>query len=137
MAMHKLMPRDLIRFLIVGIGSNILNYGVYEAIYRTEGTVAVASILGYLIGLINSYYFGKIWAFKKKKSIEDRPLSEIFRFCCVYAVGGAVMSFITFGSKQIFGLDYRLCWLLGAFFAFINNYAGSKWIVFKLDKNGN
>jgi NDP-sugar pyrophosphorylase family protein/putative flippase GtrA len=131
-----LIPTDLNRFLMVGVGSNILNYAIYVAVYWMSGVVATASVLGYLGGLFNSYYFGKVWVFKKTEPEISQALNflEIFRFCCVYALGGAGMSLITYGLNRFYNLDYRLSWFFGVGFACVNNYVGSKWIVFKSQK---
>jgi putative flippase GtrA len=121
-----------VRFAVVGFGSNILNYGVYAAAYWLGLYITVASVLGYLVGLFNSYYLGKVWVFKKNL-LPNKALNapEILRFCLVYTVGGIGMCLITDALNRLLGVDYRLSWFFGAGFAFVNNYAGSKWIIFK------
>lgn len=96
--------------------------------------IASATVLGYICGIFNSYYFGRNWVFKNNCGInEKRPLHlpQIFRFWFVYAIGGAGMALISAGLVHWYGVDYRLSWFFGAVFAFVNNYWGSKYVVFK------
>jgi len=119
---------ELSRFLVVGIGSNVLNYIAYLFTYMLGTSLAIASGVGYLVGLYNSYYFGKTWVFNRYDL--DRK-SAITRFTIVYALGGIGMSIIIEGLGQASDLDYRILWFFGAAFAFANNFLGSKWFVFK------
>ncbi len=123
-----MLKSEIKRFLVVGIGSNILNYLAYYLIFITGFSIIVASAIGYLVGVFNSYYFGSTWVFCEKGKIN---LMSFLIFIGVYLIGGAGMVLIIDFTYSILLLDYRMCWLLGAIFAVINNYIGSKFLVFK------
>lgn len=127
---------ELARFLIVGVGSNLLNFLVYLLAHASGAPLVVASVAGYLAGLLNSYYFGRSWVFDAGDRIDRLA---ILRFTVVYAIGGIGMSVIIEMLDRTQGLDYRASWFFGAVFAFTNNFLGSKWLVFKGRKthNGN
>jgi putative flippase GtrA len=46
-------------------------------------------------------------------------------------VGGIIMSVIIGLLNNQFEIDYRICWIIGASFAVLNNFFGQKLIVFK------
>lgn len=125
------IDRQLARFLIVGVGSNILNYLVYYLAYTPGAPLVIASALGYLAGLLNSYHLGRVWVFDVRANTAG--IAPI-RFALVYAIGGIGMSGIIEILDRTLGWDFRVCWFFGALFAFVNNFIGSKWLVFKEGK---
>lgn len=129
--------KELFRFLFVGIGSNLINFGVYLSIHSLGISLFSASIAGYSAGLIVSYHFGRVWVFGGKFNVSKR---NIFLFFFVYAIGGLGMSVLIEQLDALTDLDYRICWFFGAIFAVINNYIGQKWLVFNrrmVTNNGN
>jgi putative flippase GtrA len=90
--------------------------------------LVLSSTLGYVVGLVNSYYLGKIWVFNSKSKISFK---EVIKFLIVYLIGGIGMVAIIWVLSDKYNIDYRLSWLFGAFFAVINNFFGSKFIVYK------
>ncbi|MEI7993360.1 MAG: GtrA family protein [Methylococcaceae bacterium] len=126
--------KDLCRFLVVGIGSNLMNFGVYLLIHSMGISLFSASVAGYSAGLIVSYHFGRVWVFGGKFKISKQ---NIIRFFIVYAVGGLGMSVLIEQLDRVTNLDYRICWFFGAIFAVINNFIGQKWLVFNRREKNN
>jgi putative flippase GtrA len=120
--------KQLLRFMIVGTVSTLLNFLTYYLVYKAGVNLVIASVLGYMVGLINSYQFGKIWVFESKG---NEAKYVLLRFALVYAIGGAGMSGIVEFLDQTLSWDYRICWFWGTAFAFTNNFVGSKLLVFK------
>jgi len=119
---------QIIRFLVVGLISNALNFGVYSLIYLLTLQINLASFLGYLVGLINSFLFSKIWVFRNSKRIS---LSKaFFLFTIIYWVGGIQMILIINFMNNATG-NFRIAWFLGALFAALSNFLGSKYILFR------
>ena len=87
----------------------------------------MAAIFGYLAGNINSYIFGKNWVFK---SSINTNFYIVIKYLMVYLFGGLLMS-STKNFLSINGIDHRLAWGIGLFFTTLNNFYGSKYIVFK------
>jgi putative flippase GtrA len=88
----------------------------------------VSSVVGYSLGVLSSYYFGKVWVFESEQVFK---LSEMFKFMLIYIIGGLGMTLIIIWLNQDLNIDYQVSWIGGAIFAIINNYLGSKYIVFK------
>jgi len=122
------MRGDLLRYLLIGIVSNSINFFIYFSAYFLGGPLFTSSLIGYLGGVIFSYHFGRIWVFGQKF-----PLcrASILRFVAVYSVGGLGMSSLIFFLSLYLEFEYRVSWLIGATFAFCNNFIGQKLIVFQ------
>ena len=116
------------RFVIIGIVSNILNFTFYTLIFLIFSNIVVSSVVGYSLGVLSSYYFGKVWVFESEQVFK---LSEMFKFMLIYIIGGLGMTLIIIWLNQDLNINYQVSWIGGAIFAIINNYLGSKYIVFK------
>ena len=122
--------KTLLRFLLVGLGSNFINFAIYLML-ESWGSLFLASMAGYISGLFVSYHFGRIWVFGRKFLITQK---NIFSFLIVYAIGGLGMSGLIEVFSVTTSIDYRINWLIGASFAVLNNFFGLKWFVFKGNK---
>jgi putative flippase GtrA len=119
---------ELIRYLFVGIGSNVMNFIIYLIFCAVGFSLLIASLTGYAAGLTMSYHFGRIWVFGKKFEISKQNLIS---FAAVYVTGGVGMSALIEYLDKATGMDYRISWLFGAGFAVVNNFVGLKYFVFK------
>lgn len=129
--MYKFFKKNnlqILRFIISGVVASLANYLVYVSCYLAIKNIVLASISGYLIGLLVSFVFAKIWVFKnrlKEPIIKSFPL-----FCLIYFLGGIEMFCIIVFLNQLID-NYRIAWLFGAIVGASNNYLGSKYILFK------
>lgn len=127
------MTEGLIRYLIVGVGSNLLNFALYSIAFLLNIPLLLASGLGYSGGLFCSYHFGRTWVFEQRFAITSR---NIIRFIGVYLIGGIGMVALIEVTFKKFEFDYRVSWIFGAIFALVNNFLGLKFFVFNRAKNG-
>ena len=123
--------RELIKFGIVGLCSTFFNYITYIILYFLSGKIILASIIGYSIGLFNSYQLGKKWVFKVKSSSNK---SLITSFLLVYAIGCFISSTIIFTINRVYD-TYNIAWIIGTSYSVLNNFIGSKFIIFKRERN--
>lgn len=126
--MIALLNIDLLRFLFVGVGANLINYSIYMFLYWVGIPLFIASAAGYVAGLICSYHFGRVWVFGDKFDISK---GNVFRFLAVYAVGGLGMCSLIELLVRTSVMNHQASWLVGAAFAVINNFFGLKKLVFK------
>ena len=119
---------QILRFLVSGLIASGLNYLVYISIYIIFKNILLASICGYLTGLIVSFIFAKIWVFKRKSKLPT--ISSFSMFCVIYFLGGIEMSFVIIILNQLID-NYKVAWIFGAFIGALNNYFGSKYFCFK------
>ncbi len=130
---YSLIRNTFIRFAIVGVLSNILNFSVYVIVFLLSTNIVFSSVLGYSIGLFNTYLLGRMWVFNSE---QPNQFKEVVKFLVVYFIGGAGMTLIIVWLNNELNIDYKASWIGGAIFAIVNNYLGSKYIVFKKHKKG-
>tara|TARA_B100001027_G_scaffold209115_1_gene174973 strand:+ start:385 stop:759 length:375 start_codon:yes stop_codon:yes gene_type:complete len=121
------LEKQFIKFIIIGCKSTLINYGLYFILYKTTYNIILASTSAYLAGNVNSFIFGKKWVFKSS-AINNNFI--FIKFLMVYLFGGYLFSTIT-NYLSLKGIDHRLAWLIGISICTVNNFLGSKYMVFK------
>ena len=119
---------ELLRYMLVGFGSNLINFILYLICNSVGISLFISSVISYSIGMITSFHFGRIWIFSKKFEIDKK---NVIRFTIVYIIGGLGMSVLIDLLNKTMEMDFRISWLFGAAFAVLNNFLGLKWFVFK------
>ena len=122
---HKI---QISKFIIVGIVSSILNFLVFKSIYIFTSNINLSSILGYCIGLLNSFLFSSKWVFSNNRFI--RLDKAFIKFALIYALGGIEMT-MTINVLYMLSTNHIIAWLFGACLAAINNFLFSKYLIFK------
>jgi len=112
----------------VGVFSSVLNFLVYKSIYIVTANINLSSVLGYFIGLLNSFLFSSQWVFSNNRRIRlDRAF---IKFVSIYALGGLEMTIIINVLYEL-SANHIIAWLCGASLAAINNFLFSKYLIFK------
>ena len=129
--MYKFIKRNnqqILRFIISGVNASSLNFFSYRALYLIFKNILFASISGYCIGILVSFLFAKSWVFKISSS---QPLvKSLYLFCLIYILGGIEMSLVIVFLNRLIE-NYKIAWFFGALIGSINNYLGSKYLLFK------
>ena len=128
--MYKFFDKNkfqIIRFFFAGCLASGLNFLVFNTVFFISKKIFFASYLGYLTGIVFSFIFSKYWVFDKK----SKPLStkSFLIFCLIYLAGGLEMSLVINLTIQVIN-DHKIAWFLGALVGALNNYFGSKYLVF-------
>ena len=129
--MHKFLKinnQQILRFIVSGVIASILNFLSYRSLYLIFNNILFASIAGYSIGILVSFIFAKLWVFKN--SGRQSIVKSFSLFCLIYLLGGIEMSFVILFINQLID-NYKIAWLFGALIGSINNYLGSKYLLFK------
>ena len=118
---------QILKFSLVGLGSTFLNFCIFSIIYRFTSIINLASVLGYLSGLLTSFYLSNNWTFtnSKYKNISY----TLILFVLIYFIGGLEMTLIINIVDNLIQ-NHRIAWICGAFFAAMNNYLCSKYFLF-------
>ena len=129
--MYKFLKRNnqqILKFFASGVIASSLNFICYWAFYRILNNILFASISGYLVGILLSFIFAKLWVFKTSNS---KPLVKSFSlFCLIYFLGGIEMSLVIVFLNGLIE-NYKIAWVFGAFVGSLNNFLGSKYFLFK------
>ncbi len=119
---------EIFRFILSGLISTCINFFVYNFIYIIFKNIIFASIFGYSTGLLSSFIFAKIWVFRDNS--QNKIFKSFFIFCVIYFLGGLEMSLIIYFLNNLV-INHRISWLCGTFIGALNNYLGSKYLLFK------
>jgi len=122
---HKV---QISKFLIVGAFSSVLNFLVFKLTYIFTLNINLSSVLGYCIGLLNSFLFSSKWVFSNTRYI--RLDKAFIKFALIYILGGIEMT-ITINVLYVLSANHIIAWLFGACLAAINNFLFSKYFIFK------
>ena len=129
--MYKFLKRNnrqILKFLVSGVIASSFNFISYVSLYLISKDILFASISGYCIGIVVSFIFAKSWVFK---SNFRQPLVKSFSlFCLIYFLGGIEMSLVILFLNRLIE-NYKIAWLFGALIGSLNNYLGSKYLLFK------
>jgi putative flippase GtrA len=72
---------QFIKFAVVGVLNSAIQYLVFLLLYSLAGTqYLVASIIGYVAGMLNSYVLNRRWTFGSRN---QQLLTELGRFVAV------------------------------------------------------
>ena len=124
----KIKTQELKRFLVIGLGSNIINFSVYYILIIFGLNLSLCSFTGYFAGVIFAYHFGRVWIFGQKFKVTPR---SIILFALVYTLGSIFMTLIINFLVLKINFGYKLSWLFGAGAAAINNFLGMKFLAFR------
>lgn len=73
-----LLRSSLLRYLVVGVGSLVIDYGLLLFSYHVLGfELAVAATLGFLVGLIANFIMNKLWSFQETSRSVKRSLYQL------------------------------------------------------------
>ena len=129
--LYKFLKRNnqqILKFFVSGVIASSLNFISYRTSYLIFKNILLASISGYFVGILVSFIFAKSWVFEKKSS---KPLVKSFSlFCLIYFFGGIEMTSVIVIINLLID-NYKIAWLFGALIGSINNYLGSKYLLFK------
>ena len=118
---------QILKFVVVGLGSSIINFCFYSIVYSLNLGINLASLIGYICGLLNSFYFSDTWVFSRSRN--KRNKYALILFFVIYFVGGLEMTLII-NIVDKFIQNHTIAWICGAFIAAMNNYFGSKYLLF-------
>jgi putative flippase GtrA len=130
------------RFFLVGTLNTFVDLGVLNGLMWISGIYSgifysIFKGLSFLAASTNSYFWNKHWTFEKKEEVFAHQ--EYFKFLVIVSIGFlinvGIASFIVNVIGPQFGISEELWANVGAFvavfFAWMWNFTGAKFIVFK------
>jgi putative flippase GtrA len=77
------VQRQLIRYIVVGLASNLLCYLVYLGLTRLGMNPKLAMTVLYGVGVLQTFFFNKRWTFEHGGAQRD----VFYRYCAAYSFG--------------------------------------------------
>ena len=124
--MSNLKIKELIRFIVVGIFSTLINFLVYYFFISINLIVELSAIIGYVTGIFISFIFGKIWVFSNHDS---KVKIQLIKFFILYIFSLTIYTIIISHYNQQLGKIFS--WFIAISISTIINFIGSKYVVFK------
>jgi len=119
---------QIIRFISAGLFASVINFLIYNLTYELFKIIELSAISGYFSGLLYSFIMAKFWVFKDR-SRKNIP-KKFSIFITIYILGGIEMSLIIILINYLIN-NHNIAWLCGACIASLNNYLGTKILLFK------
>jgi putative flippase GtrA len=122
------IPRDLIRYLSVGVINTLVGLSViYLCMYALHATDTIANLAGYSVGLLCSFVLNRRWTF----SSQDPITSQLVRFLLVLLVAYLANLGTVLGLTRLFGLNRYLAQAIGTGPYTAIGYLGSRFFAFR------
>ena len=120
---------QFVKFGLVGILNTLVHYLVFYLLFRVAGiAMIVASAVGYMSGVLNSYLINRKWTFKATGSGYG---TEFVKFFVVNLVSLGVNLLSLQFLVSSFGMMPEISQVLAIFCSLLVNFSGNKWWTFK------
>ncbi len=70
--------KQFLKFGIVGVSNTLISLGVYYLLYFIGVNYLIANTMGFIISVLNSYYWNNRYVFKKTQKGHLKPLMKTF-----------------------------------------------------------
>jgi short-subunit dehydrogenase/putative flippase GtrA len=124
------LARQALKFGLVGILNSAITYASFLLLYRFFGLGEYASnAASYLLGLLNSFLWNKLWTFKSKGF---KPIEAVW-FALVFLVSYA-LQLCAYRALRLAGLPGELAQLIAMAAYTAANFAGNRTLTFGKEK---
>jgi putative flippase GtrA len=122
------LRHPLARFVVVGCANFVVSFAAFYASYRfmplddSTGRGAVANVLAYAAGMINSFLLNRIWTFRA----EGQVVAHAFKFVVLNAATLVASTGLVFALVDWAGLPPLAVWLPLTLAILTAHYLGMK-----------
>jgi putative flippase GtrA len=129
---------QFVKFGIVGLSNTIISYIVYAALIYIGMPYLIASITGFVVGVLNSFLWNNLYVFKKNDNEKRNPWLTLTKTFLAYAGTGLVMAnilLILFIEK--YGISKYVAPLITLLITVPLNFIINKYWSFRIEKKEN
>lgn len=120
---------QFVKFGLVGVLNTLVHYLVFLLLYRLAGlAVTVASAIGYMVGVANSFILNRRWTFRVSGSGAG---SEFVKFTVVNIISMGINLLILQVVISLGGVIPEIAQVLAILCTLVVNFTGNKWWTFK------
>ena len=146
--MNKEFFLQLLKYGVVGVINTLLTaltiwiilrfgYGIGEEAGASSSEMFVANLLGYVVGIVNSFLFNRNWTFKSKSSWKTGFLKFLLAFAVCYSIQLLIViglnESMIIPSVALFGyriLSAYICQFIGIVVYTLSNFLLNKYYTF-------
>jgi len=119
----KIFILQCFKFGLVGILNTIVGLStIFICMKLLHISYISSNIIGYSLGLINSFIFNKLWTFKSTKSAKK----EIIPFIFIFAISYFFQLIILILMKEYMSINVDLAQIISTVFYTIINFFGNR-----------
>ncbi|KOA20690.1 GtrA-like protein [Clostridium homopropionicum DSM 5847] len=121
-----------IKFCLVGGTNTLLTLATFYILNTVLGiNYILSSILGYCVGMVNSYILNKRWTFYDSEKI---IFNQFIKFVTVNLMSLSINLLVMYTLSGKLHLNAMIAQIVATGFSIISNYIGSKlWVFRKLE----
>lgn len=124
---------QFVKFAFVGLSNTLITYVSYVICVYFGIYYQLSNLIGYLIGIVNSFYWNNKYVFKQKEG-ENRSIVKAFVKCVMSYAGGYVISTVLlFLWVQVFHLSEYLAPIISLLLTVPLNFVLNKKWAFKAE----
>lgn len=122
----------LFKFCVVGGINTLITLVIFYVLNKVIGlNYLLSSVVGYVIGMFNSYILNKRWTFRDK---DKNLIPQFIRFSIVNILSLCINLLAMFILVDKLRLDSMLSQIIATGFSTISNYIGSRFLVFRYSR---
>ncbi|MFL0269114.1 GtrA family protein [Candidatus Clostridium radicumherbarum] len=118
---------QFIKFGIVGLGNTLITFIVYFLLVKLQVYYVTANVIGYIAGIINSFFWNSSWVFKKS----SRSFNLLIKFVIVNLITLGITSMILYIGVDRFNLSKYIAQIISTLIGILINYTLNKLWTFK------
>jgi putative flippase GtrA len=116
--------QKLMKFGLVGVFNTLITIGSYILLLQIGINYIFANVLGYVLGVLNSFYWNKRWVFK----VESSDKAIFFKFVVVNIISLSINTLILYIIVNFTSSNYYIAQILATGFGLVTNfYLNNKW----------
>ncbi|MDQ5984117.1 MAG: hypothetical protein RUMPE_01153 [Eubacteriales bacterium SKADARSKE-1] len=120
--------KQLIKFSIIGISNTLISLGIYYGLYFLGVNYLIANAAGFVVSVLNAYYWNNKYVFKKTSSGNKRALARTF---LAYGSTFLLSTFLMFIMVDCMGLSGVIAPLISLVITTPLNFLMNKFWAFK------
>lgn len=130
----KEMLFQFIKFGLVGLSNTVLSYVVYCVLVKLNTHYQIANIVGFIVGVLNSYYWNNRYVFKTNEGEKRNHIKTLFKTFVAYGITGLLLQgFLLWLFVERFEIDSLIAQLLGLCITVPLNFVLNKFWSFKIN----
>lgn len=121
------------KFGLVGVLNTALTYAVFFILVKINVHYQIANAIGFVIGVLNSYYWNNRYVFKTKEGEKRNHFKALLKTFAAYGITGLLLqSFFLWLYVEHFGIDSLIAQLISLCITVPTNFVLNKYWSFKI-----
>lgn len=122
-------------YLVFGVLTTLVSFGVYIPCYRIFRSALVSNAISWVVAVCFAYLSNKPFVFRSHDWSWRVVGPELFRFALTRVASGAMETGMLYLAVDVLGWNADWCKIIASVFVVIVNYVGSRFLVFKKERD--